>query len=57
MNRKLFLLDTNIYRRLVEIVKENRYQGNNFIIAEIKDKEDNTEIPVPILFHLPINSC
>ncbi|MEJ7679708.1 MAG: hypothetical protein WKG06_17980 [Segetibacter sp.] len=41
MNKKLFLFDTNIYRRLAEIVKENRYQGNNFIIAEIKDKEDH----------------
>lgn len=39
MNKKLFLLDTNIYRRIAEIVIEKRFLGNNFIIAEIKDRE------------------
>ena len=37
--RKIFLFDTNVYRRLVEIVNENRFSGNKFIIHAMCDRE------------------
>lgn len=41
MDRKLFLLDTNIYRGISKLVIEKRFGGNNFIVAEIKNREDS----------------
>lgn len=35
----IFLFDTNVYRRIVEIVRENRFSGNKFIIHAMSDRE------------------